>query len=475
LWFRRNDTKVQATLNFMMNTRKAIQFLFILPSIFLFSCAKQLDRSPSSVDTAVHVMSLTIDATEFVLLPASTRQLSVNFTPANADNRHLSWSDAAIATVNTSGLVTTIRAGTANIIAMSEDNGSVQGIARLNVLNDFDVYAAGSGFTPDFSGVALYWKNGVKSGLPGGYLVGSNAFAIFLVGNDVYIAGNTLNSNFWDIPTYWKNGVPHVVGDATVSYNSYTKAIAVDNNKVYVAGYSYFSSECPTYCFGRTRASYFSLCDSISATSASGIALNGNDIIVTGAQTTDNTYRWSTFWKNDLTNAMPLTTPSGTSTFDEATAVKLHGTDLFFTGYTACGDYGCVPTAKLWKNNMNNVIEITDGTKAAKAYCVAFSGDTIYVGGYENNEAGKRVAKYWKIANGHISSRTLSDGTIDTEVDGIDVAGNDIFLIGTQITDVGSSTAKCWRAYEGFPTGPSLDLSDFYVRDGYTGSAICVK
>ena len=236
-------------------------------------------------------------------------------------------------------------------------------------------------------------------------MVGWSAYAITLVGDDVYIAGSIVNTRLWDIPTYWKNNVPHVLADTNASTDTYTRSIAVVNNKVYVAGYTFYDSECPVYCNGRNRAFYWvddgtavsatALFDESASTNAYGIACNGSDIVVAGATAHDQYFRWANLWTNTFTNTASLSPLNG---FYEARAVQLHGADTWFTGYGGCPDYGCNATAFVWKNDMGNATALTDGTRDAQAYCMAFSGDVLYVGGYERNDAGKYVAKYWKIS-----------------------------------------------------------------------------
>jgi hypothetical protein len=210
----------------------------------------------------------------------------------------------------------------------------------------------------------------------------------------------------------------------------------------------------------------------VSSTIANGIALKGSDVFVAGAQANDNFYQWSTRWKNNVTNVETLSETSG---YYQASALAWLGTDLYMAGFGGCANFGCNATAVLIKNNISNTISLTDGTKHAEVYCMAFSGNTIYVGGYEKNEVGKYVARYWKISGNTVSSRTVSDGTKNALINGMAVSGDDLFLIGSEFSDAGERKAKCWRAWEGSTTPAYLDLSDYYVPDGYQGFGICIK
>lgn len=457
--------------------------LLILPMIVWYACSKDPAPSPPPppADTTVQVTGLTIEPGEFFLAPSLTRQLTVSIIPANAGNKNLSWSSSntSVASVSASGVVTAVGLGTATITAISNDNSSVKATTQVAVLKNYEVYAVGKGSTPSWSRCALYWKNGVQSelagGLAGGYPVASEAFAIVLSDNDVFIAGNTTNEGLWNIPTYWKNGVPKVVGDPKAGYNSYTRAIAVNGSKVYLSGYAFYNSECPAYCFGRSRAAYFvddagtttqiPLYNNISSTRAFGLVLKGQDVIIAGSQANDNQNTWATYWKNSVTDAVPLSPITG---YCEATAVALQGTDLVFAGYNK-------NIAQFWTGDLARIISLTDGSREARASCMAVSGNIIYVAGYEKNEAGRDVAKYWKIDGNTVSARTLSDGAKSTVVNGLAVSGDDLFLVGSELSDAGVRKATCWRAYEGLSTPAYLDLSETYVAGGTEGYGIYIR
>jgi hypothetical protein len=464
---------------------KRVIFFLCLPVVFyLISCSKdtQAPAPPAPPkDTTVHVTGLTIDPTQFILVPTMTRQLTAAVTPSNAANKDVSWntSDNTIATVDIYGVVKAVRVGTVTITASSKDRPSVKATTKLTVLRNYDVYAVGN--AADHS--AVMWKNGVSSSLPGGYLAGTDAYAITLDGDDIYIAGNTINSSFWGIPTYWKNGIPHIVDNNIPNYYYYTRAIAVNSGKVYFTGYGFNSTECPAYCYGRFRAFYWvddggtisqtPLVDSISSTTAYGIAINGDNVIVAGARANDNFYRWSIGWKNDVDHGTILSPVDG---YYEAMAVTVHGGDNYFVGYGGCANYGCNATAYVWKNDMSHTIPLTNGSTDAQATCMSFTGDTLYVGGYQRNAAGKKIATYWRVVGNQVSSpRSLSDGANDCTVNGIAAIGNDIFLVGMSVPSAGGGSAAGWRTYEGGLTPMFVDVTSYYLPYGYAAWGIYVR
>lgn len=73
----------------------------------------------------VPVTGVTLDRTELSLTEGGLSQLTATVAPENADNKSVNWttSDAAVATVNQSGVVTAVKAGTATITVTTADGG----------------------------------------------------------------------------------------------------------------------------------------------------------------------------------------------------------------------------------------------------------------------------------------------------------------------------------------------------------------
>jgi uncharacterized protein YjdB len=69
------------------------------------------------------ITGLSLIPSSITLVPGATTQLSAAIVPSNATNKTLSWSSSnmAIATVNTSGLITAVAVGTTTISAISTD------------------------------------------------------------------------------------------------------------------------------------------------------------------------------------------------------------------------------------------------------------------------------------------------------------------------------------------------------------------
>ncbi|OIV42609.1 hypothetical protein BKM63_06975 [Flavobacterium johnsoniae] len=116
---------------------------------------------------AIPVSSVAVSPTTASLYAGNTQQLSVTIAPANATNKNVTWSSSntAAATVNSSGLVTAVSAGTATITATTQDgNKTASANITVNPNTNFTVYF----YKPSNWGTGIkiyYWST-----LPAGVL-----------------------------------------------------------------------------------------------------------------------------------------------------------------------------------------------------------------------------------------------------------------------------------------------------------------
>jgi hypothetical protein len=78
---------------------------------------------PVVVNDSVAVTGLTLDKGSLSLAIGATAQLNATIAPANATNKNITWSSTndSVATVDSSGKVTALKAGTTSIFAISDD------------------------------------------------------------------------------------------------------------------------------------------------------------------------------------------------------------------------------------------------------------------------------------------------------------------------------------------------------------------
>lgn len=83
-----------------------------------------------------HVDGLTLNKTDLSLKVGESEKLQPTITPSNADNKKVIWtsSDSNVATVDTEGNVTAVKAGQVTITATSEDNTEAKATCTVTVI-----------------------------------------------------------------------------------------------------------------------------------------------------------------------------------------------------------------------------------------------------------------------------------------------------------------------------------------------------
>ena len=102
--------------------------------VLLFACTPEENGSGDNQPVGggneednkiVHVTGISLDRNSATIKEGESIVLAATVTPDNADNKSVSWSSSsdAVATVDASGKVTGIKAGSATITATTEDGG----------------------------------------------------------------------------------------------------------------------------------------------------------------------------------------------------------------------------------------------------------------------------------------------------------------------------------------------------------------
>lgn len=173
------------------------------------------------------------------------------------------------------------------------------------------------------------------------------------------------------------------------------------------------------------------------ATSANGVAVSGNDVLVVGCvRDPSTTATVATLWRNGVPQALTDGTRSAC-----AEGVAASGSDVYVVGYEG-------PAVMLWKNGGGEILASGCDLHCA-AYDVAVSGGDVYVAGFVSEPNGP-VAKLWK--NG--GAIPLSAG-FGSAARGVALDGADVYAVGEVVSAcsapcVFQSTAVVWR--NGAPT-----------------------
>ncbi len=92
-------------------------------------------KGTCQVTVAKLVTSITVNPATLTLEPGKSQMLTARVQPSDATNKLLTWSSSntAVATVNTSGMVTAVAQGTCTITATAKDGSGVKGTCQVTV------------------------------------------------------------------------------------------------------------------------------------------------------------------------------------------------------------------------------------------------------------------------------------------------------------------------------------------------------
>lgn len=234
--------------------------------------------------TPVAVTGVTVSPASISIKAGLTQQLSASIAPANATNQNVTWtsSNAAVATVNASGLVTAVAAGTANITVKTDD-GNKTAVCAVTV-------TPATTFTVHFyrpstwgTGIRIYWWAAQPTGIladgtwPGVLMTneGNNWYGytftnvtttnlIFNDGTNKTADLSRAGTNGWYMDGVWYNAQPSVIAVTGVSVSPTTATLNVSATQQLTATVS------PTNATNKT-VSWSSLNTAVATVSPTGL------------------------------------------------------------------------------------------------------------------------------------------------------------------------------------------------------------
>ncbi len=149
----------------------------------------------------VYATGIVVSPSSVTLTTSATQQLSVTFTPSNATHTALTWSSSntSIATVDASGVVTALAAGTATITVQSANNNQTATCTVTVTASNTCGLITNNGFESGFTD----WLNAGKASITTNAHSGSKAAALNKVGGITYanlinvMAGQEINFEVW--------------------------------------------------------------------------------------------------------------------------------------------------------------------------------------------------------------------------------------------------------------------------------------
>lgn len=267
-----------------------------------------------------------------------------------------------------------------------------------------DVYVAGT-----INGKAVVWKNGIVNELQCEtsryYYIIANA--IYVNDNDVYVIGYTYSNGGYY--TLWKNGIANDFPKGT-----YPKSICVSGNDVYIAGSMKIGAKYDAAVIWKNGEATY-LTDGTGDALARSVSVVGNDVYVLGHDRyfdgINNNDKYIKVWKN---NVVISTIKSDIF----PTSMYVNGTDVYVTG----GD--CI-----WKNGIKTILGGSDATYYTNSVFVA--NNTVYVAGHRTSGGITDQAQLW--ANGN------AQHTPNAAFYSVFVYDNDVYVAGIQ------KTASIWQ------------------------------
>lgn len=267
-----------------------------------------------------------------------------------------------------------------------------------------DVYIGGS----DGNYLAAIWKNGEKISLHNSTATYSTVNAIAVNGSDVYAAGSYQigSTPSISIACYWKNGVLHSIGNPSIS--SYATGIAIDGNDVYVTGNTNTQG-----LFWKNGIINQLANNNAIFSSAESVFIKDRDVYIAGSVSPFT--RNACYWKNGVLTV--LSTKSSV-----ANAIALNGNDVYVAGDDVIN--GKPTSALFWKNGTSFFLG-SENASSSSGNAIAFKNNDIYIAGYAAINA-QPIAVYWK--NGTMNKP--SNAVSFRAAFGIATFGNDVYVVG---------------------------------------------
>lgn len=396
-------------------------YLFLL--LLFFSCSDDKDRP---------IQGMELDKDELNLRINEEAQLNViNFRPEMPEEYEAQWvsSDTNIVKVK-NGIVRGVAHGWTYVHAVVDSVRSPS--CRVNVMGvydeDNDVYISGS-----VRDTAVYWKNGISVALTDGKFP-ADGRAIAIDGEDIYVAG--YEETFTGRPNakYWKNGEEILLSEES----SYAVDITVSAGDVYVVG-NVLNDEGSAYIITLwVNGEAQDISYSTEFADATSVYVDNGDVYVTGYSTTQSVdvfYTTPYYWKNGERVGLEF--------FSTAYAkdLAIHDSQVYVSGNNWTDDGS---EAKYWLAEDEYVILPSNGEDAF-GQSITFDNEDICVSGYVLDKTlFYPVPTYWK--NG-IQRKFTQDELIGNLCD-ITSRNGDIYLLANVIHEGEFHTTKYWKNEE---------------------------
>lgn len=283
-----------------------------------------------------------------------------------------------------------------------------------------DVYVVGSINTKGGTPVATYWVNGVAHALVTDTTVTSLANGIAIKDTDVYICGTIGGA-----AVYWKNNVRINLPGGVLGLG-----MAINGNDIYVSGCTYVNNYYTAVYW--KNGTLVQLGDQTENTYGNSISINGTDVYVGGLSLkAPGTSGFSSpvnlvYWKNGtatVLNPMPTNV--------QPTSILATGSDVYLTG-----DFNDISYdhRQAWYYKNGQPYQLTNINTIASATAIALYNENIYIAGYSNG-----VPCYWENNIEHDLTAPAAQYTVTS----ISFNNSDMYIAGYY--GVSTANAVYWK------------------------------
>lgn len=235
----------------------------------------------------------------------------------------------------------------------------------------------------------------------------------------LYIAGKDASG-----ACYWiVDLATNVITKKSLTVYGEANDVVVSGNDVYISGYQTTTLISRQACYWKNGELEF-ITKSSDDFEAYGIAVSGKDIYMAGRDYFTGTGK-PCYWKNGVKIDLPISTKGGWTT-----GISLSGNDVYISG----GEDSDAPC--YWKNGNRTPLKSAHSTRETRSIFV--SGTDVYVSGRVRYPGW--TACYWK--NG--SFVALTDGKYNAWANGITVSGGKVYTAGFEETSDSKIHAVCY-------------------------------
>lgn len=421
-----------------------------------------------AINDPVRVTGITVTPGTATIQAGQTLQLTAAVAPANATYRNYSWSSsaAAVATVSSTGLVTSLRAGTVTITATALD-GSHRSSCEITVTPSPVV---GVSVSPAIAECLLNGTVRLTANLIPSYAENRN------------VTWGTSNAS---VATVTTAGVVtgHSLGEATITVTTQDGGFMADCAvtvvteltimNVYTAGYNLnmVSGLLATYrpIWGKNNQSWLLDPTAYDWGWGYGVSVDDNgDVYIAGWD--DNTpglikRRQAQLWKNGV--PAPLAKPFGEDTTSTARAIFISGADIYVGGIVVeflAGGSGVIYHPYIWKNNapqrLPTVYELEGCVTSLSA-----AGANVYAVGYDCSAPGAdgRYVPHAAIWENGTHAFLQEGAGVSSWATSVSVSGGNVYVAGYIKDANGRTHATLWKDGEAQTLTPCAGTDEAYA------------